>query len=254
MKSKLSWIDSHCHLADERIASDISKNIAAAQTAGIRFFISSALCREEFKWHQNNQLSGVFWSAGIHPYYEKSSEKDFEQIVRFCEQKSIIAIGEVGLDGRNNNFFEQKKILLMQLDLAMNYGLPIIFHVVKNYYDLYKILKNNFPKIRGYLHSFNSSLEVAKNFSLFDLAFSIGCRPPSDEVIEYIFKRGLLLFETDSPFQKPADSQDTYNSLNNLFWIIEKAENACLCSRDELLQLQSLTANNLFEKIFHAQS
>ena len=66
----------------------------------------------------------------------------------------------IWLDNRNDNFEWQKKILLMQLDLAKNYDLPVVFHTVKQYYELDKILKNNFPKVQGFLHAFNASQEI----------------------------------------------------------------------------------------------
>lgn len=241
-----SFLDAHCHLADNRIASNLAAEFAEAKEAGVRRFISSALCQEEFQWHLENQLPGLFWCAGIHPCYEKSDENDFESLIKFCDEKQIVAIGEIGLDGRNDDLDRQKKILLQQLDLAKNYDLPVVFHVVHKYYDLFKILKNDFPGIRGYLHAFNSSPEVSEIFSEFDLAFSLGCRPPKKEVIQSIFKRGLILFETDAPYQKPADLNDELNHLKNLAWIVNETKKICRCENEALLQVQDRTLNMIF--------
>ncbi|MCF7793094.1 MAG: TatD family hydrolase [Candidatus Cloacimonetes bacterium] len=241
------FLDAHCHLADERMASNLQNELDEAKKAGVTRFISSALCREEFTWHQQNQFPGMYWSAGIHPFYEKSDEKDFEFLIKFCDEKQIAAIGEIGLDGRNKNSEWQKQILLQQLDLAANYDLPVVFHVVHKYYDLYKIIKNNFPKIHGYLHAFNSSLDVAENFSKFDLAFSIGCKPPKKEVLQYIFNRSLILCETDAPYQKPHDSKEDFNHLKNLGLVVENIKKTCNCSFNNIFSVQNKTINMIFE-------
>ena len=126
------FIDVHCHLGEERILSNLDKEISDAKEVGISRFISNALCQEEFELMNSKQISEfqdiILWTAGIHPYYNKSSEDDIESLIEHCDAKEIIAIGEIGLDNHNDNFEWQKKILLMQLDLAKNYDLPVVFH------------------------------------------------------------------------------------------------------------------------------
>ena len=76
------WIDVHCHLIEERISDDLEKEISEASQLGITGFISSALCKKEYeciepvKFQKFNKF--IKWCAGIHPNYEKSSEKDFD--------------------------------------------------------------------------------------------------------------------------------------------------------------------------------
>lgn len=247
-KKDLGFVDAHCHLADERIADNLQQEIDDAHLAGVSHHISTALSRDEFDWHMKNQTEKISWCAGIHPNYEKSDAKDFDLLIRFCDENLLIGIGEIGLDGRNENFEWQKKILLQQLELATSYELPVIFHVVHKYYDLYKILKNNFPKIRGFLHAFNSSQEVAENFAKFNLAFSIGCNPPPKDVLRFIFNRGLLLLETDAPFQKAKDSTEEYNHLKNLGIAAENIQKTCNCSKKQLQVVQNKTLDMLFEE------
>ena len=219
------WIDAHCHLTDDRIFNNLEDEISSAQDIGINGFISSILCKDEYESIKLAKFLkfGKFikWSAGIHPYYKKSSEHDLELLIKLCDEKQIIAIGEIGLDKRNDNFEWQKKILLPQLDLAKNYHLPVIFHVVKNYYELYKILKNNFPGTRGFIHGFNSSKEVFDNFSKFDLGFSLNLHQPGTDVLKNIIKRGFYFFETDAPYQKEKGSKEEFNHLKNLIKVVE---------------------------------
>lgn len=241
------FIDAHCHLADSRIADSLEKEIFEAKEAGISGFISSALCKEEFEWHQNQNISQMKWTAGIHPYYEKSSDDDFDALIKLCDEKKIVAIGEIGLDGRNDDQKCQKQILLKQLDLTQNYDLPVVFHVVRKYYELYKLLKKNFPKIRGYLHGFNASMEIAELLSKFDLAFSLGCKPPKEDCINYIIKRGFFLFETDAPYQKPVDDKNDFNHLKNLLWAVDKVSQVSGLEIDVLQRMQSKAFESIFD-------
>ena len=222
----VGFIDVHCHLSDERILSNLDEEISQANQAGVTHFVSSALCKKEFEMITLPKFQKlrkyVFWSAGIHPYYDKSSEDDYELLIKHCDAKEIIAIGEIGLDKRKDNFEWQKKILLMQLDLAKNYDLPVVFHTVKQYYELNKILKNNFPKVRGFLHAFNASQEIFEEFKKYDLGFSLNAKQPKDEVIRAIIKHGFYLFETDAPYMRPRELKEDFNHLKNLVWAVEQ--------------------------------
>lgn len=242
------FIDAHCHLADSRISANLEQELADAKNAGVDHFISSALCREEFEMIKLPKFQKRFikWTAGVHPYYEKSSEDDFELLIKYCDAKDIIGIGEIGLDKRKDNFNWQKKILLMQLDLAKNYDLPVVFHTVKQYYELHKILENNFPRVRGFLHAFNASMEIAELFSKFDLAFSLGCRPPQKDVLEFIIDRGFFLFETDAPYQKPVDDKNDFNHLKNLMWVVDETAQITELDKQELESIQSKSFKQIF--------
>ncbi len=240
-------IDVHCHLTESRIFDNLGAEIFSARKCGIEGFISSALCKKEFEAIESPAFAQfencVSWSAGIHPIYEENAVNYFDDLVKLCDEKKIIAIGEIGLDGRKNNANFQEKILLEQLALAQNYNLPVVFHCVKKHYELYKLLKNNFPKFFGFLHGFKASKEIAEKFSEFDLAFSIGSILPKNEVIQHILKRGFFLFETDAPYQESSDSKDDFNHLKNLILTVEKID---LASFAELKNKQKKSFKNIF--------
>ncbi len=197
-----------------------------ASEAGVSYLVSSALSPEEYRWHQKLSDKAILKAMGIHPIY-KQEEQDFNLLSELASASEINAIGEIGLDKAGGLPEEQESLLLKQLDLARAFNLPVIFHVVKRYNELYKLLKNNFPKVRGYLHSFNSSMAVAEHFSQFNLAFSISSRLPDSKTIQYIVKRGFMLLETDAPFALNRDIDAEFNKpaflLNNLEDMIEKS-------------------------------
>jgi len=235
---------------DERIFRNLKAEISSAENVGINSFISSVLCREEYEMIKLPKFQKfrkfIYWSAGIHPYYEKSSENDFEFLIKLCDENKIVAIGEIGLDKRRDNHEKQKKILLQQLDLSKNYQLPVIFHVVKNYYELHKILKDNFPKTRGFLHGFNSSQAVFENFSKFDLGFSLNFCSSNPEVVKNIIRRGFYFFETDAPYQKEKGSKEEINHLKNLVKVVENISGITGIDIEILKKKQSKNFRMLF--------
>ena len=221
----MKLFDNHCHLEELFRKGILEKELSDARNAGITGWFSSALCRDEYEWHLQQQIDGMKWCAGIHPYYEKSDAHDFDLLAELCSEGNIVAVGEIGLDSRNIDEDWQKDILLKQLELGRAYELPVVFHVVKRYYELHKLLKNNFPKVKGWLHGFNSSMAVMEAFSEMDLGFSMNARLPKAEVVKMIVKRGLWQIETDAPYALPTKIIGEYNSLKNLIWVRDEIEN-----------------------------
>lgn len=245
-------IDAHCHLFNlwqklEQNPSKLDNAIKNAVSAGITKLISSALSPEEYDWHLQLKYPQVLLAAGIHPFYKKE-EQDFDKLEEALKTNKFIALGEVGLDKNSGDLQSQKVLLLKQLDLARSYNLPVVFHCVKYYYELYKLLKQNFPKIRGILHSFSSSEEVVEKFSEFDLAFSISSRLPNPKALIKIIKRGMLLLETDAPFALSKEITNTdFNEPKHLISNLENIVNICKIDKQTIISAQYYSFNELFE-------
>jgi TatD DNase family protein len=216
--------DSHCHLEEIDRNGRLDAELAAARKAGVTAWLSCALSPAEIIWHQQHQIEGVQWCAGIHPFYEPSRQLDILHIASLAQNHQIAAIGEIGFDKRNPDHQFQKNVLLMQLELAAQTDLPVVFHVVKAYYELYKLLKDNFPQVRGFLHGFNSSLEVFERFSEFDLAFSLNAHLPKEQIVRAIIKKANWQIETDAPYASPPGASSESNSLSNLLWVKNRLE------------------------------
>lgn len=238
------WIDAHCHLNSQPLDNEYLEEMAQAKEHNIGLFISTALNRQEIDWHLRRRESAIQFVAGIHPYYDKSSIKDFEYLESQCRNGILWGIGEVGYDKRKNNHNFQKTILYKQLDLAREYDLPVVFHVVGRFNELYQTLKNDFPGIRGFIHGFNGSFELVEMFSRLEIAFSIGYkmlqRKDYPEIIRKIYHEGKLLFETDAPFQKiqSIHSDPQNNLLSRLAELIDTIAETCNLNREDILDTQ----------------
>ncbi len=271
------WFDFHCHFCDiiEFDQADIAEEVLEAEKVGVVKFFSSAYNKEQFEWHLNYQQKNVNtagsascstmqqitktagtasystnmeWYAGIHPMFVEETKGDIDLVAGLAQQGKIIAIGEIGFDSRYDNQKLQEKLLLTQLEMAKTYDLPVVFHSVGRYYDLYKLIKNNFPKTRGILHSFASSEEVVQIFKSLRFGFSLGASillsKNHEKVLKNILDWGLIVIETDAPAQKPYFAETECNKLRYLPQIAEKLAEA---GAVDTLSLRALTWKSLDE-------
>lgn len=218
------WIDSHCHMANLANQYDFSSTLKAAEEKNINGWLSCALSREEVQWHQLNRNDKIKFSAGIHPMYDDGTTLSLDDLETLVKDKQIYAIGEIGLDKRNRNLNNQITLLKDQLSLARAYDLPVVFHIVGHYDDFYKIL-SDLP-VRCIWHGFSGSKETVKQFSKFDITFSIGhilVNSLKHEVINSIISYGNYLIETDAPYNVSKLDKAGAEPINPLTKIISYA-------------------------------
>lgn len=129
----------------------------------------------------------------------------------------LVAIGEVGLDYFYTHSPKevQIKALEEQLQLALDYHLPVIFHVRDAFTDFWPIL-DNFPGIRGELHSFTdnrANLEEGLERGLYIGVNGISTFTKDQAQQELFAQIPLenLLLETDAPFLTPAPFRGKVN-------------------------------------------
>ena len=195
------WYDAHCHFSNIAEQYNLDELLTEARKKGISGWLSNALSKEEVHWHIQNPVEGMKFSAGIHPVYDAGTPLSINDVETLCREQKIFAIGEIGLDKNKRNRDEQVKNLMNQLELARTYDLPCIFHVVGHYDIFYKILKE--IPVRGIWHGFYAPVDIVKQFSEFDLTFSMGnvlIHSLKHEIVNAIISYGNYLIETDAPY------------------------------------------------------
>lgn len=138
------------------------------------------------------------------------------------ESGNIVAIGECGLDYARLHFCPkdvQKLGLRAQLEVACETTLPLYLHNRESGDDLYEILseyKDKFSTagsgLRGIVHSFDESIEIANQFLSLGLYIGInGCSLKTPENLEVVKQLPLskLILETDCPW---CDIRNTHAS------------------------------------------
>jgi TatD DNase family protein len=226
-------IDTHAHLYDKIFMSEISTVINEIQTAGVKE-VWLPNCDVE-TWTDLNLLSEQYPAIckpmlGLHPTYVK---EDFEvQLVKLktiLNHKSVLAIGEIGLDYYwDLSFVDQQKIAFeRQCHWALDKHIWIDVHCRKAYADLIKILKKpEFKEVRGIIHCFSGDATEAK--TLVDLGFLLGIGGvityKNTNLFEDIRQIPLefIVLETDAPYLTPVPHRGKPNSPRYIPLIAQK--------------------------------
>ncbi len=193
--------------------------------------------------------------------YEK--EFDYEAYKKLASSKSVVAIGEIGLDyywkpktvGRKKLFkLKQKELLLKQLKLAKELLLPVIFHCRMAHQDLMEILNKNqdWRPQKAVAHSFVGGLKELKNFLNFE--YYIGFNGIIFKKIEGInFEEVIketpmdkILIETDCPYLSPPQAKSKRNEPIFVKYIAEYIAKIKKISFEEISKITTENAKRLF--------
>jgi TatD DNase family protein len=194
----MEYCDAHCHLANLSQLMPLEPLITEATEHDITRYLSSALTKADLEWYEAHSKDfNILYSAGMHPNFELC-DLDFQDIKRLCEQGKIWAIGEIGMDKGNSELALMKANFIKQLDLAMDYRLPVVLHIVGHQQEAYEILRE-YP-LKYLIHGYAGSIEAFRNFLKLDSYFTIServLREDKRDLLKEMLKSRRFLFETD---------------------------------------------------------
>lgn len=146
----------------------------------------------------------IFFTAGLHPWHaDQLSEKEIiNRLESLIEARSILAIGETGLDKlKGPDLTIQLEVFKTHVLVAEKYNLPVIVHSVKSHNEILKVkldLKSNIPWV---IHHFNGSKQMAFDFINhgFYLSLSYHVNNKNSRLSEYLTDLPLnkIFLETD---------------------------------------------------------
>lgn len=170
----------------------------------------------------------VYASIGLHPNDCTAAwREDIKELAVYLQNKErhkIIAIGECGFDKHypNFNLIRQKEAFKAQVELALEYELPLLIHS-RNAVDetLYALDEFKNDPIRGIIHCFSEDLSIAQEYIKRRLLIGIGgtVTYPANEKLRTVVKNIDLkdmVLETDAPFLPPQEMRGQQNSPKNI--------------------------------------
>lgn len=167
-------------------------------------------------------------------------------------QNVIVAIGECGLDYFYDNSPREQQfdMLHAQLELAREYDLPVIFHVREAFDDFWPIF-DQYPGLRGVLHSFTDSkanMERALERGLYIGVNGISTFTKVDAQKEMFAAIPIenLLLETDAPFLTPTPKRGSINEPAYVKYVAQHAADIRGVSLDEVARVTTANATALF--------
>ncbi|MDB5165766.1 MAG: putative Uncharacterized deoxyribonuclease YabD [Candidatus Saccharibacteria bacterium] len=210
-------VDTHCHIHESNYPLDIGDVMKHAHGSGV----SKLIC---VGTSEQSSLEAVAFAAqheqcyatvGVHPHDAKDGYRKIAELVQ--ANKDVVAIGEIGLDYFYTHSPREVQITALetQLQLARDNNLPVIFHVREAFDDFWPIL-DNFSGMRGELHSFTDSYDnLAKGLErgLFIGVNGISTFTKDMEQQKTYDQIPLdkLLLETDAPFLTPVPHRGKVN-------------------------------------------
>lgn len=213
--------DTHCHIHDPKFFADGGQaEYERAIAAGVKRILvvgtdsSSSKAALEF----SQQRPGVLACLGIHPHDAKTELDQVDQFLNWCRDsvsEKFGAVGEIGLDYYYLHSPRDKQIGLFekQLDLAVSLDLPVSFHVRDSFDDFWPIL-DNFSRVKGVLHSFTDSLknmEAGLKRDLFIGINGIATFARERDPVSLAVPLEKILLETDAPFLTPVPYRGKVN-------------------------------------------
>ncbi len=233
----MTLIDAHCHLANLNELLPLEPLLAEAKEHGITKFLSAALRKSEVEYYLSHPCEEILFSAGIHPNFPPC-DLELSDIEKLCADKSIWAIGEIGLDRNNPDLKGQMELFIRQLELAETYKLPVVLHIVGHQVQAYEILRRH--PLRYLVHGYAGSIEGFSLLSRLDSFFTISeriVRSDKTELLQAMVAHGSYLFESD--ITQYYVEQHESNPLLRLLGLISSTAELSGVSRAVLEQVQS---------------
>ena len=226
------WVDSHCHLNlfSEHEVNDL---VDQAVSSGVyrMLCVGTESTNSQTALAIAHKHESVFASVGLHPCEANFGfDHHLEKITSMLTDKSIVAIGETGLDyyhQDNLNKDRQAESFVQQISLAKSHKKPLVIHTRSSFEDTCALLKTHAAdEVGGVFHCFSGTKEEA--FKVLDLGFYISFsgiltfkNAPELRECAKALPRDRVLIETDAPYLSPVPYRSKPNRPE---WVIKVAE------------------------------
>lgn len=246
-------IDTHVHLNDNRLLTNIDYYINRAKTEGVdkMIVIGYDYISSKEAVRIANSYDNIYASIGLHPSELKDIEDDLEWLKDLAKNSKVIAIGEIGLDYYWDKTYneKQKRYFIKQIEIANELNKPIIIHSRDAIQETFAIVKE-YSKVKGVLHCYSGSIEMAKEYVKLGFYFGIGgvITFKNSKLPETINKIGLdyIISETDAPYMAPVPYRGTTNEPAYVIEVVKAIAKAFSLSEKEVEVQIEKNVYNLF--------
>ncbi|MET0461589.1 MAG: TatD family hydrolase [Chitinophagaceae bacterium] len=250
-------IDTHAHLYSKQFNNDRPEILDRARKAGLDKVLLPAIdssTHEAMLELEQQDPDFCISMMGLHPC---SVNADFEKELRIIEDyfaaRKFIAVGEIGLDFHWDLTFKEQqfKAFHRQIELALQYGLPIAIHSRNANDESIQVVKEHQKgELKGVFHCFSGTVDQAKQ--MIDLGFYLGIggvltfkNGGLDKIIEQI-DLDYLVLETDAPYLAPIPFRGKRNESSYLTHVAQKLADLKQTSVQKIIDQTSRNAQNLF--------
>ena len=259
----MKYFDTHAHYYDSRFEEE-GKNafelLDSLFESNVGYIVNvgtaPSTCLAAIE--QSKRYLRMYTALGIHPtdgQHLASAEQalaDIENLILDPENKCV-AVGEIGLDYHYPDTDKKKQAFLFekQMQLAEKLNLPVVIHDRDAHADVFDMILR-YPNVRGILHSFSGSPEMAQELVRrgYYISFSgtltfTNARKVAD--CARVLPHDRVLIETDAPYLAPHPLRGTLNDSSNLRYTNEKLAEIWGISEEECAKITAENAKRIFE-------
>ena len=229
----MKYFDSHAHYYDERFSEELTEGvdnlIGTLLSEKVSYIINIGTnpdtSREAIA--QAKRYDNMYTAVGIHPSDTRllsDMENELRDVEALILDKSnkCVCLGEIGLDYHYPDTDKEKQAAYFeaQMCLAEKLDIPVCIHDRESHADVMDVIRRH-PRVRGVLHSFSGSAEMAEELVKLGWMISFSgtltftnARKPR-EVAARIPQESVMI-ETDCPYLAPHPKRGTLNHSGNL--------------------------------------
>ena len=263
-------IDTHCHIDDPQYAEDLDAFLVSQREGGVEAILVpgvEAATTQDVLDVCAKYPGYLFPALGLHPENVKEDWREQLATIKAAVDKSfastpytlhptqrhsrLIAIGEIGLDYHWDVTFkeQQHEALREQMRWAEQYHLPVMIHSRDATEDTLKILRE-FPSVKGVMHCFSGSHEVAEQVVKMGYYLGIGgvLTFKNCKLAEHLVGIPLeaLVLETDAPYMAPVPYRGKRNESRWMRYVAERLAQVYDCSVEHVIEQTTANAKALF--------
>ena len=250
-------IDTHTHLYLKEFDDDFDQVTQKSIEIGVEKFIFPSIHskyndRMISSYIKNKSIFEIM--AGLHPaYVTDNNKKELDLVINNLSLYKCIAVGEIGIDlyWNKKNLEQQKIVFEKQINIALDYNLPIVIHCRESFDEIYNILlKYKSKNLSGVFHCFSGNYDKA--LKVCDLNFKLGIggvvtfkNGGLDKFLNKISIENIVL-ETDSPYLAPSPFRGKRNESSYIVYIIDKLSEIYQLDNDSIANTTTKNAIDIF--------
>ena len=229
----MKYFDTHAHYYDERFEEEYEggakARLSSLNMKDVSFIVNVGTAPETCRLaiEQARAYENMYTALGIHPSdarFIDDVDAALDEVLAMIKDSSskCVALGEIGLDYHYEETNKEMQIALFrrQMAMAQQLGLPVVIHDRDAHEDVMAVIRD-FPAVRGVMHSFSGSAEMAKELVKLGYMISFSgtvtfknARKPKEAAA--VVPNDRILIETDAPYLAPHPLRGSLNHSGNL--------------------------------------
>ena len=248
--------DTHAHYDDEQFDKDREVLLYSMKENQVGLIVNVSAtyhsCKKVVEMVQKYPF--MYAAVGIHPDEVGSlNHERFNAIKELLQYNKVVAVGEIGLDyyWDNESHDLQKEWFIRQLEMARERNLPVLIHSREAAADTMEIMKKHAKGLKGVIHCYSYSKEMAKDYVKMGFYIGIGgvvtfknAKKLKDVVKEIPLE--AMVLETDCPYLAPEPFRGKRNNSIYIKYIAEEIAKLKNVSCEDVINQTEINARKLY--------